>query len=95
VPLLDQLDQLALGEHDVGQVQPRELDLLRQRPRQQPPSASLSEQPVVERPLVLELERADRVGDVLQRVLDRVREGVHRVDAPGVAGVVVMAWRMR
>jgi hypothetical protein len=49
----------------------------------------LSQKPVVERTLVLEFERADGVGDVLQRVLDRVREGVHRVQAPGVAGVVV------
>ena len=27
--------------------------------------------------------------DVLERVLDRMREGVHRIDAPAVAGVVV------
>ena len=48
------------------------------------------EHPVVERALVLELERADRVRDVLQRVLDRVRVGVHRVDLPRVAGHVVL-----
>ena len=30
VLFIDQLDQLALGEHDIGQVEPRELDLLRQ-----------------------------------------------------------------
>ena len=32
---VDQLDQLALGQHDVGQVQAREFDLLRQRALQQ------------------------------------------------------------
>src|SRR6266542_2701645 len=32
---LDQLDQFPLGQHDVGEVEPRELDLLRQRPLQQ------------------------------------------------------------
>ena len=31
VLFLHQLNQLALGEHDVGQIEPRELDLLRQR----------------------------------------------------------------
>ena len=60
-----------------------------ERACQQTQLGELVEQPVVERALVLELERADRVGDVLQRVLDRVREGVHRVDAPAVAGIVV------
>ena len=33
VLFLDQLDQLALGQHDVGEIEPRELDLLRQRLR--------------------------------------------------------------
>ena len=54
-----------------------------------PCSGELLEQPVVERPLVLELQRADGVRDVLQRVLDGVRVGVHRVDAPLVARAVV------
>jgi hypothetical protein len=48
------------------------------------------ERPVVKGPLVLELQRADRVGDVLQRILDRVRVRVHRVDHPPVAGHVVL-----
>jgi hypothetical protein len=59
------------------------------RLRQQAERAERVEQPVVERPLVLELERADAVRDLLERILDRVRVGVHRVDAPCVAGVVV------
>ena len=48
------------------------------------------EQPVVERPLILEFQRAQRVRDVLQRVGLAVREVVHRIDAPLVAGAVVM-----
>ena len=39
--------------------------------------------------MVLELERADRVRDALDRVRDRVRVVVGRVDAPGVAGAVM------
>ena len=41
--------------------------------------------PVVEGALIFEFERADRVRDVLERILDRVRVRVHRVDAPLVA----------
>ena len=40
--------------------------------------------------MILELERAERVRDVLERIGRRVREVVHRVDAPRVAGAVVM-----
>ena len=42
VSVLDELEQLALRQHDVREVEPRELVLLRQRPRQAPPSASCS-----------------------------------------------------
>ena len=59
VLFFDQLHQLALGEHDVGEVQARELDLLRQRALQQAAFGQPLEQPVVERALVLELQRAD------------------------------------
>ena len=45
--------------------------------------------------MVLELERAERVRDALDRVRQRMRVVVHRVDAPRVAGAVVVAWRMR
>ena len=50
---------------------------------------SCVEEPVVERPVVLELQRADRVRDALDRVRLAVREVVHRVDAPRVARAVV------
>ena len=84
VPLLHELQQLALAHHRVVQVEPRELDLLR--------LVALDErvhQPVVERPMVLELERAERMRDPLERVRQRVRVVVHRIDAPRVAGPMV------
>jgi hypothetical protein len=81
--LLDQLQQLALAHQRVGEVQPGELDLLRVV------DAELVEEPVVERPVVLELQRADRVGNALDRVALAVGPVVHRVDAPLVTGAVV------
>src|SRR6266446_6925739 len=61
---LDKLDQLSLREHDVAQVEPRELDLLRQRPLQEagplhavvsgPVLGEALVEPFVERPVVLE-----------------------------------------
>ena len=81
VALLDEPEQEPLGQHGVGEVEPRELVLARPRRHRQ-----VLDQPVVERPVGLELERADRVGDALDRVRLAVREVVGRVDAPGVAG---------
>ena len=40
--------------------------------------------------MVLELQRAERVRDALDGVRQRVREVVHRVDAPRVAGAVML-----
>ena len=40
--------------------------------------------------MILELQRADRVRDVFERVRDRVRVIVHRIDAPFVAGAVMV-----
>ena len=62
------------------QVQPRELVLARADG-----TGKLLDEPVVERPVVGELERADRVRDALDRVGLAVREVVRRVDAPRVA----------
>lgn len=50
---------------------------------------TLSHHPVVERSVVLKFQRADRVGDLLHRVLDGMGEIVHGVDAPFVPRVVV------
>ncbi len=82
--LVDQLQQLALAHHRVVQVQAGELDLLRVAG-----DGQVVQHPVVERPMVLELQRADGVGDPLQGVGDGVGVVVHRVDAPAVAGAVV------
>ena len=80
---------LRLRHDGVREVQARELDLLRVM------DAELVEVPVVERPVVLVLERAERVRDALDRVGLAVRPVVHRVDAPGVARAMVRALRMR
>ena len=76
---------LPLAHHRVGEVQPRELDLPRTRRHGQ-----VVDQPVVQRPVILELQRAQRMRDVLERVRRRMREVVHRIDAPRVAGAMVM-----
>jgi hypothetical protein len=99
---LHELHELALAHHRVVEVAARELDLL--RAADGIGDAALAQQrgqlgivlqvemvqePVVERAVVLELERAERVRDAFDRVRDAVRVVVHRVDAPGVAGVLV------
>ena len=81
VPAAHQLGQHALGQHRVGEIEPRELVLPRPRRHRQ-----VVEQPVVERPVILEFERADRVRDALDRVGLAVGEIVARIDAPLVAG---------
>ncbi len=65
------------------QVQARELDLLRVE------DAERVEVPVVERPVVLVLQRAQRVRHALDRVGLAVRPVVHRIDAPRVARALV------
>ena len=81
VALAHELPQEALREHGVREVEARELVLVRVRRHRQ-----ALDQPVVERPVSLELERAERVGDALDRVRLAVGEVVQRVDAPLVAG---------
>ena len=79
--LAHQPRQDALRHHDVGDVEPRELVLVRARRHRQ-----VVDQPVVQRPVVLELQRAQRVRDALDRVRLAVRVVIGRVDAPRVAG---------
>ena len=86
VPAVDvssrhQLVQHALRQHRVGQIEPRELVLVRPRRHRQ-----ILDEPVVERPVILEFERADRMRDALDRVRLAVRVVVARVDAPFRAG---------
>ena len=89
VALVDELEQLALRQHDVGQVEPRELVLVRQRPLELAAVGELADHPVVQRAMVLELERADRMRDPLERIRDAMRVVVQRIDAPRVAGAVM------
>ena len=84
--LVHDLQELPLRHHRVAEGQPGELVLAGARV----PRAGVVEHPVVELAVRLELERADRVGHPLDGVLERVGLVVHRVDAPGVAGAVVV-----
>jgi len=71
--------ELALGQHGVGDVEARVLPHVRQVAVQR------VQQPVVARAAHLELQRAQRVRDVLDGVHQAVRVVVARVDAPLVA----------
>ena len=84
--LLHELHQLALAHHRVTDVEPGELVLVGQGARQ----FEGFEQPVVQRAVHLELQRADAVGNALDVITQAVREVVHRVDAPPAAGVVML-----
>ena len=84
VVLLHQLQQLALAHHRVVDVEAGELVLVRG------PDAQLLDEPVVERTVDIELQRADTMGDMLNAVTLAVGVVVHRVDAPLVARAVVV-----
>ena len=72
-----QLGQHPLRQQRVGQIEPREFVLMRLRRHRQ-----LVEQPFVERPVVLEFQRADRMRDALDRVGLAVGVVVARIDRP-------------
>src|SRR5438445_7600736 len=57
----DELDQLALAHYRISKVEPGEFVLMRQRPLQQSRLRELLDHPVVERPMILEFERAERM----------------------------------
>ena len=46
--------------------------------------------PVVERPVIFEFERADGVRDAFDGIGLAVREVVHRIDGPLVAGAMML-----
>ena len=46
--------------------------------------------PVIQAAVVLEFQRAQRMGDAFQRIGDAVGKVVHRVDAPLAAGLVMI-----
>ena len=86
--LADQSQQDALGQHGVGEVEAGELVLVGARRHRQ-----ALDEPVVERPVGLELEGAQRVRHALDRIGLAVREVVRRIDAPGVARARVRGMR--
>ena len=87
IALFDELAQLSFARYRVREVETGELDLARARIRIK---VKRVEQPVVERAVLLELERADRMRDALDGIGQRMREVVHRVDAPLIARAVML-----
>ena len=83
VMFLNELQQFALAHDGVVEIQTCKLDLLRVMDVQR------FAEPVVERTVHLEFQRADGMRDALDGVALSVCEVVHRVDAPLVAGAVV------
>ncbi len=91
VLLLDQLQQLALAHHRVVQVETRELVLTRTAfARVTARQGGVFDHPVVERPMVDVLQRAQRMRDAFDGIRQRVREVVHRIDAPRRSGAMVL-----
>ncbi|MCY1172027.1 hypothetical protein D9M73_121530 [compost metagenome] len=86
VLFIDQLLELALAGDGVVQVQAAELVLARVGRHRQ-----VLEEPLVQRTVAFELQGADRVGDAFDGVRLTVGEVVVGVDAPLVAGLVVMS----
>ena len=84
VAVLHQFDQPALAQHRVLEVQAGELVLARAGRRIQ-----VVDKPVVQRPVILELQAAQRVGDMFQRIRQALGEIVHGIYAPVIAGAVV------
>ena len=103
---LHELQQLALAGQHRGHLEPGELVLVGPPSQAQPGLLRVGvhrrvggeqlrhpdrlDDPVVELAVVLELERADGVGDALDQVGEAVGEVVEGIDAPGVAGAVVV-----
>ena len=85
IALLDEAAQLALGHDGVVDAEARKLDLARLARH-----GHIVYDPVVQRAVILIFQRAQRVRDALERVLDRVREVVHRKNAPLCALTVVL-----
>jgi hypothetical protein len=77
----NELGQHPLRQHRVGEIEPRELVLMGPRRYRQ-----VVDQPVIKRTVILELQRADRVGDAFDGVGLAVGEVVARIDAPFHAG---------
>ncbi len=76
-----QFGEHALRQHRMGQIEPGEFVLVRVRGHRQ-----VFQKPVVKRPVILEFQRADGMGDAFDGVRLTVGEIVARINAPGFAG---------
>ncbi|MNS42730.1 hypothetical protein D3C72_751140 [compost metagenome] len=85
-----QLQQFALAGDRVGQVEACEFVLMRQRLAEEAAFSCALQYPVIEGTVILEFQGADRVRDVFDRVFQRMRVVVHRVDTPFVASAMVV-----
>ena len=85
VAFFHQAAQVALAHHRAGDVQPGEFNLPRRMFK-----PGLLHHPVVQRAVDFVFQRAQRVRDALDRVLNGMLEIVHRVDAPLIARAVVV-----
>ena len=90
IAFFDELAELALARDRIREVQARELNLARARHRVEIEGV---EEPVIERTVLLEFERADGIRDALDGIGQRMREVVHRIDAPLVARAVMRCMR--
>ena len=85
IAVLHQRSQLPLAEHGVVDAQSRELDLPGMMRH-----GDMLHHPVIKRTVVLKFQRAQRMGNALQRVLNGVCKVVHGIDAPLVSLTVVV-----
>ena len=85
-PGLDQQAELALGHDGVVNAESGKLDLARLVIR----NGNIADHPVIKRAMRLKFQRAQRVRNALERVLNRVSKVVHRIDAPLVALAVMV-----
>ena len=82
--VLNKIAEISLGHNGVGDVKSCEFSLHRGDLK-----AYIVKHPLVKRTVVLELKRAERVGDTLKCVLNRMSVIVKRIDAPLVALTVM------
>ncbi len=79
-----QLQQFALAHHGISEIKPCEFDLLRMMNLQ-----SFAE-PVIQGPMILKLECANRVSDLFNRIALAVGKIIGRIDTPFIARAVMM-----
>ena len=83
ISFLHKLDELAFGKHRIGEVEAGKFRLLGMVYVQR------LQHPVVQFPVIHELQGAERMRDTLYGVAQRMREIVHGVDAPLVTRAVM------